>query len=203
VADSSATTIYFLRHGRVVNPGRVVKGRLPGFPLSDAGREEIEEIAEFLAKEGISTVYYSPLLRTKQTARIIAARSGAKLRSCSSLLETDTSFAGRSVTSKGRTREFYAKYYEDPLHVLVRMRRALRRMVRENPGATVAAVSHGGPIDILKVHLQGVEDEDIHPAGSFDYGRVLVLKLNRDLHLSEDPKVLEVNALRSDSPCYT
>lgn len=194
MADFLPTTIYLLRHGRFVNPKQVVKARLPGFPLSDIGREEIKEIAKFLAEKDVSTVYYSPLLRTKQTARIIASYNGAELKACSSLLETDTSFVGRPIASKLRTREFYAKYYEDPLHVLARMRRALRRMIQDNFGSTVVAVSHGGPIDVLKAHLQGVRDENIHPGGSFGYGGILILKLDRNLRLLEEPRVLRVGS---------
>jgi len=80
VAKALPTTIYLLRHGQVENPKRVVKERLPGFPLSEVGREEGKEIAQFLARKNISAVYYSPLLRTKQTAQIIASLVRSSLR---------------------------------------------------------------------------------------------------------------------------
>ncbi len=93
---------------------------------------------------------------------------------------------------KRRAWEFYAKYYEDPRHVLARMRRALKRMVRENPGAAVAAISHGGPIDFLRVHFRGVRDNDIHPAGSFNYGEILILAVDHNLNLLKKPRVAKV-----------
>jgi broad specificity phosphatase PhoE len=188
-----ATTIYLLRHGRVENPNGVVKGRLPGFPLSSVGREQIGKVAWFLSEKDIKAVYYSPLLRAKQTAEIVASRiSNAELKPCKSLLETETSFAGRPIVSKGSSRGFYARYYESPLRAIARMRRALVRMVREYPGAEVAAVSHGGAIDFLYAHLRGVKDEDIHPAGSFDYGSILVLVVDHNCRLLKEPEVVEI-----------
>lgn len=68
--------IYFVRHGLVENPDKISYGRLPGFPLSQIGREQIAASAEHLASESLdqTQILASPLLRAVETAEIIAAR---------------------------------------------------------------------------------------------------------------------------------
>ncbi|MCH9277247.1 histidine phosphatase family protein, partial [Bifidobacterium amazonense] len=70
-----ATTIHFVRHGKVYNPGHLLYERLPGFHLSDRGRRMAEATARYLASNPqtntISAVYSSPLERTRETAGAI------------------------------------------------------------------------------------------------------------------------------------
>lgn len=72
MASQSVTTLCFVRHGEVNNPGKVVYERLPGFPLSDVGRVQAKRLASFLATrpEAVraSAFFSSPLDRTMETA---------------------------------------------------------------------------------------------------------------------------------------
>ena len=89
----SATTIHFVRHGKVYNPDHLLYERLPDFHLSDLGRRMAQATAAYLANSPqtntISAVYSSPLDRTRETADAIldalnpCARPEAKPRSCS------------------------------------------------------------------------------------------------------------------------
>src|SRR3989344_5674539 len=67
------TQIYLIRHGAVENPNDVVYGRMPGFPLSEVGREQIRQLAEGLRSKGVrfEAIYSSPLQRALQTAQIL------------------------------------------------------------------------------------------------------------------------------------
>lgn len=69
----SATTIHFVRHGKVYNPDHLLYERLPDFHLSDLGRRMAQATATYLAKNPqtntIAAVYSSPLDRTRETAR--------------------------------------------------------------------------------------------------------------------------------------
>ena len=46
----SATTIHFVRHGKVYNPDHLLYERLPDFHLSDLGRRMAQATATYLAK---------------------------------------------------------------------------------------------------------------------------------------------------------
>jgi broad specificity phosphatase PhoE len=61
-----------IRHAHVWNPDGVVYARLPGFHLSEQGREDAGEVAAALASAPISAVYASPLERAVETAEILA-----------------------------------------------------------------------------------------------------------------------------------
>ena len=92
----SATTIHFVRHGKVYNPDHLLYERLPDFHLSDLGRRMAQATAAYLANSPqtntISAVYSSPLerwcreyrtggpeaLRPRPKGRPRGARSGPK-----------------------------------------------------------------------------------------------------------------------------
>ncbi len=67
-----ATTIHFVRHGKVENPGHLLYERLPGFHLSDVGVRMAQATAHYIAVSPqlntVSAVYSSPLERTRETA---------------------------------------------------------------------------------------------------------------------------------------
>lgn len=46
----SATTIHFVRHGKVYNPDHLLYERLPDFHLSDLGRRMAQATAAYLAR---------------------------------------------------------------------------------------------------------------------------------------------------------
>ena len=62
------TTVHVMRHGEVYNPEKVLYGRLPGYNLSDRGREQAQSAADWLAPKDITYVVASPLERAQQTA---------------------------------------------------------------------------------------------------------------------------------------
>ena len=75
--------IHFVRHGEVHNPEKVFYGRLPGFHLSSKGFEEAEEAGAAVASVrgaaasvfgniSTSALLHSPLLRTRETAEVLA-----------------------------------------------------------------------------------------------------------------------------------
>ena len=70
-----AEQIHLVRHGEVFNPQGVLYGRLPGYGLSDLGREMADAAAADLVsrKRSVSALVSSPLQRTQQSAEPIAA----------------------------------------------------------------------------------------------------------------------------------
>jgi len=65
------TRIYLARHADVENPRRVLYGHLPGFPLSERGRQQAVEVGRRLRDRGIRRIVHSPLERAAETARLI------------------------------------------------------------------------------------------------------------------------------------
>lgn len=80
------TILYLVRHGSSVEQG-MIRGRLPGYPLSEKGKEEAGLAAEFLADRKITHIYSSPLQRAAQTAEIIARSKGLKVKRAEQLNE--------------------------------------------------------------------------------------------------------------------
>jgi broad specificity phosphatase PhoE len=76
-----------LRHAEVHNPGRVIYARLPGFHLSERGREDTERLARALVRAPLAGVYASPLDRAQETASILAGTHGLDVVSDDRLLE--------------------------------------------------------------------------------------------------------------------
>lgn len=64
--------VYLFRHGEVYNPENVLYGRLPGFHLSEQGRQHTKLTAKKLIDKNIEQVYSSPLERAVETAQIIS-----------------------------------------------------------------------------------------------------------------------------------
>ena len=65
------TLVFLCRHGQPENPQGVMYGHLPGFGLSKLGFDQAEMLARFVSTRPISHLYSSPLLRARQTARVI------------------------------------------------------------------------------------------------------------------------------------
>ena len=80
--------LYLVRHGRSIKQG-MIRGRLPGFPLSKTGKEEARLAAEFLADKEVERIFTSPLDRAVQTADIIAKVNGLKFEIAEELNEWD------------------------------------------------------------------------------------------------------------------
>ena len=69
------TTIHLMRHGEVHNPEGILYGRLPGYHLSELGRQMALQVADVLSASGhdIAAVVTSPLERARETGAPTAA----------------------------------------------------------------------------------------------------------------------------------
>ncbi len=107
----SATTINFVRHGKVYNPNHVLYERLPGFHLSTSGRRMAETTGRYIAESPqlntATAVYSSPLDRTRETADAILIELNAlraergqeqlKLLTDKRLIEAGNDFRGKRI----------------------------------------------------------------------------------------------------------
>ncbi|BDZ45909.1 histidine phosphatase family protein [Naasia aerilata] len=92
----TATRLHLVRHGEVANPGKVLYGRLPGFGLSDRGREMAARASEALAELGrpVSRILSSPLERAVESAEPIAQRFGLEIEKREGLIEAMSHLEG-------------------------------------------------------------------------------------------------------------
>jgi broad specificity phosphatase PhoE len=82
--------LVFVRHGHSqANVAGVFANRGDGYPLTDTGRVQAGELADRLADLPVDRVYSSPLLRARQTAEVITARTGAPVTVTAALTECD------------------------------------------------------------------------------------------------------------------
>ncbi|MGQ4414048.1 bifunctional RNase H/acid phosphatase, partial [Streptomyces sp. SAS_269] len=84
-------TLVLLRHGETpLTPQKRFSGSGGTDPsLSDAGREQAQRVAAALARRGtVQAVVASPLARTQETARVVAARLGLDVTTDEGLRET-------------------------------------------------------------------------------------------------------------------
>lgn len=81
--------LLLVRHGMTAVTGQKLIGRLPGFGLSDEGRDQAEAAAERLSAVPLQAVYSSPMQRCVETAEIVAKRHGMVVEPFESLSEID------------------------------------------------------------------------------------------------------------------
>ena len=66
--------LHLIRHGEVENPEHVVYSRLPGYGLSQLGRDQAAAAGQYLIRRPIVAIWSSPLERALETAHLIAAK---------------------------------------------------------------------------------------------------------------------------------
>jgi probable phosphoglycerate mutase len=155
------TAISFVRHGEVYTPDSVFYGRLPRFGLSDNGKLQAFRAAEIFNGRSLAAVFSSPLLRARQTAaELITSRSHLKLRISSLLMEVGSPFDGRpGLEVDKRHGDVYTgtgESFEQPVDIVNRVLRFIRRCRRQYAGQHIAAVTHGDVIafTVLWAHRQ-------------------------------------------------
>ncbi len=171
------TRILLIRHGQSHgNAERRFGGHSPT-PLSELGFAQAEAVGRALAREGVTAIYTSDLLRAVQTAEPLARETGLGLNLSDAFRERSV---GRmeGLTFEEAARQFPAEYAallrRDFEHVLLggeSYRQLLDRAAREldaaaerHRGGTVAVFSHTGAICILVLHLMGALDApDLRP----------------------------------------
>lgn len=90
------TVVHLMRHGEVHNPTGVLYGRLPGFHLSDLGREMAEMVGVHLRDHDVTAVVASPLERAQETAAPIASPHVLSIITDERLVEAANYFEGKT-----------------------------------------------------------------------------------------------------------
>jgi len=162
------TTVSLVRHGEVLNPDKILYGRLPGFRLSETGQRQAKVTGEFLSGRDIAAVVASPLERARQTAAAIAAAvGGLEVQVDPRLIESRNAFEGTrfepSVSllrqprmwalMRNPLRPSWGEPYDE---IAERMLAAAGQWRDAYPGREVVLVSHQLPIWTARRALEGL-----------------------------------------------
>jgi broad specificity phosphatase PhoE len=165
-----ATRVFIVRHGATVLSAEDRFAGVTDVELSEEGREQARRLAERLSDEKIAAVYASPLGRTVETARILAAPHNLQVQTCEGFREIShghwEGMKRREVEEKFP--DEMAEWEKDPytfapeggesgLAVTARALPALIDLVREHPGENVLIVSHKATIRLLLSSLLGFD----------------------------------------------
>ncbi|MFO7707817.1 MAG: histidine phosphatase family protein [Desulfobacterales bacterium] len=164
---TAAATIVLVRHGHVHNPHQILYGRLPRFRLSARGVEEARAAGRLLEGRRLAALYSSPLLRTRQTARRIAAfYPGLPVRRSRYLTEIHSAYEGRPGAEvdalHGDVYTGVGPPYEQPADILRRVTTFFNRVRRRHAGCSVAAVTHGDVIVFAMLWAAGLAPTPRH-----------------------------------------
>jgi broad specificity phosphatase PhoE len=163
------TRLLLIRHGATTLSAEDRFAGSTDVDLSVEGRSQADALGHRLAQEKLAAIYASPMLRTLETARIIAGEVHPAPLGRGALREIDHGrWEGltRAEVEK-RFPDEYASWEADPftvapvggesgLAVLARALPALREIVLSHLGATVAVVSHKATLRLLLCSLLGI-----------------------------------------------
>ena len=164
------TRLLMVRHGAT---SRTAEDRFSGdegVDLSDEGRRQVAALATRLADQPIAAIYASPLSRTRETAEILARRSGLAIAARDGLREIGHGHwegMTRKEVEAGFPEE-YAAWEEDPftfaprggetgVAVLARALPTVREIVTAHAGDTVLIVSHKATLRLLLASFLGFD----------------------------------------------
>jgi probable phosphoglycerate mutase len=174
------STLFVVRHGETpLTEGRRFSGRGgldPG--LTEGGRAQAAHAAAVLearlAGAPLATVLVSPLLRTRETAAVIAQRLGVPV-------EVEDGFAEMAfgewdglsfAEARSRDPEYFDRWLIDPqlsppggeslASLRERVRTAQERAVARFPGERVLVVAHAMPVKVLVADALGAPLESAH-----------------------------------------
>lgn len=159
---AETTVVHLLRHGEVHNPEGVLYGRLPGYHLSEVGRQMAEMVAKELADRDIVIIRSSPLERARETAAPLAETLGVEVEIDERLMEAENVFEGALIgLGKGVFRNprhyrhiwnpFRPSWGERYRDVVKRMREAIDDARHAARGHEAVLVSHQLPIWVIRL----------------------------------------------------
>jgi probable phosphoglycerate mutase len=167
------TTFYLIRHGSNDFAGKTLVGRTPGIHLNDAGRAEVERLADELARESIQHLFSSPMERCRETAAPIAKRLNLEVQILDGLIEVEFGdWTGQNIAEMNSD-ERWRKWNtfrsggripngESIWEVQTRMIAAIEKLRRDFPNQTLALFSHGDPLRAAITYYLGMPIDFIH-----------------------------------------
>ena len=161
---------YIIRHGHSLRNAKNIASCWPEkslVPLTKKGKQEIQAAAKKIKNKKINLIFYSDLLRTKQTAEIIGKALSIKPKADKRLREVDVGiFNGRPLDEIGRfwdkerklsPLEYYKKKFqvaspkgETYVDIEQKLSDFIQEMEKKYKGKNILIVSHQRPLTLLE-----------------------------------------------------
>lgn len=159
------TIVHLMRHGEVHNPEGVLYGRLPGYLLSDLGKQMAQRVADTIGDRDITHLRVSPLERAQQTAEPLAAATGLQIVTDDRVIESSSKFEGqRFGVGDGALRKPSAwvhlwnplrpSWGEPYKNIVARMMAAVYDAREAARGHEAVIVSHQLPVWTTRLHVE-------------------------------------------------
>lgn len=166
------TRLYLIRHGQSAGNAEGRFGGHSATPLSRLGKQQAELTAKALAKERISAIYSSDLLRAVQTAEPLARALNLEINAAETFRERHVGVL-EGLTFDEAKKEFPEDYYalvnRELAHVITRGESyhqlldrttgVLHEILEKHKGGRIAIFAHTGTICFLTLYIIGA----IHP----------------------------------------
>ncbi|HEX8736275.1 MAG TPA: histidine phosphatase family protein [Pyrinomonadaceae bacterium] len=166
------TRLYLIRHGQSAGNAEGRFGGHSATPLSKLGRQQAELTAKALAKERITAIYSSDLLRAVQTAEPLAKLLNLQINAADTFRERHVGVL-EGLTFDEAKKEFPEDYYalvnRELAHVITRGESyhqlldrttgVLHEILEKHKGGRIAIFAHTGTICFLTLYIIGA----IHP----------------------------------------
>ena len=166
----TATRLLVVRHGATELSAEDRFAGATDVVLSTEGRTQAARLAERLRDDRVAAVYCSPLQRTRETARVLAAPHALTPIERPGLREIDHGRWEGLTRAEVETRfaDEYARWEEDPftfaptggecgLDVMARALPVIRQIVEAHAGESVLVVSHKATIRLIISSLLGFD----------------------------------------------
>lgn len=160
------TTVHVIRHGEVHNPEKLLYGRLPGYHLSELGRQMAQVAADHLVGHDVTHLVSSPLERAQETIAPLAERTGLPVATDERVIEAGNRFEGLTVGSNPKQLS-HPRYWallrnparpswgEPYTEIVERMAAAIRDARDSARGHVAVIVSHQLPIETVRRAAEG------------------------------------------------
>ena len=161
-----ASVVHVVRHGQVHNPDAILYGRMPGFGLSELGKQMAERVGEHFADADLAWLVSSPLQRARETMAPIASHHPhLEVRLDERVIEAPNYFEGSNVTRdkaylkpgawwamRNPLRPSWGESYQS---IARRMQAAITDAAHQAPGAEAVIVAHELPIWMARLSAEG------------------------------------------------
>lgn len=188
------TKIFLVRHAEAEgNLFRVAHGQYDS-TITPQGYQQLSYLRERFKDEHLDAVYGSDLTRTHTTASALYVPIGLDFRPMPLLREIRLGTWEQMTWGEIQRmdKQMYIDFNKRPdlwhvegaetfPEVRERLLRGIRQIAAENPGATVAAASHGAALRTLLGTLQGLSLQEIGQTGHGDNTAVSLLEVRGDV----------------------
>ena len=154
-----------MRHGEVHNPTGVLYGRMPGYFLSDLGKQMAQRVADSIGDRDITHLRVSPLERAQETAEPLAKVLGLEIVTDQRVIESTNKFQGKTFgVGDGALRKpsswvllwnpLKPSWGEPYKEIVARMMAAVHDARDAARGHEAVIVSHQLPIWTTRLHVE-------------------------------------------------